>query len=226
VTIVRVIGCRFLFTLPAAVVGSLRLDKHSQQCMRVQTDKGPLAYRVANQSGLATQVVVDRVVGRHRREGTHCRCLRAFKVGFKEPEPAPAPQLLRQQWWQPNDGLYRRQTLSGARTRLLRYRRPEMEEVTATNDTKQVPGERVKGARNTVRGVYKGNCRAYLRLARISENQSQFQTSLPSSNDPPAPPTFEQPSMYSSTSTLDPSPQPQTGHFSSCWYAAHTQALP
>jgi hypothetical protein len=77
VTMVRVIGCRFLFTLPAAVVGSLRLDKHSQQCMRVQTDKGPLAYRVANQSGLATQVVVDRVVGRHRREGTHCRCLRA-----------------------------------------------------------------------------------------------------------------------------------------------------
>jgi hypothetical protein len=78
VTMVRVIGCRFLFTLPAAVVGSLRLDKHSQQCMRVQTDKGPLAYRVANQSGLVTQVVVDRVVGRHRREGTHCRCLRAL----------------------------------------------------------------------------------------------------------------------------------------------------
>jgi hypothetical protein len=101
VTMVRVIGCRFLFTLPAAVVGSLRLDKHSQQCMRVGPDKGPLAYRVANQSGLVSQVVIDRVVGRHRREGTHCRCLRAFKVGFKEPEPAPAPQRLRQQWRPP-----------------------------------------------------------------------------------------------------------------------------
>jgi hypothetical protein len=39
VTMVRVIGCRFLFTLPAAVVGSLRLDKHSQQCMRANRQR-------------------------------------------------------------------------------------------------------------------------------------------------------------------------------------------
>jgi hypothetical protein len=162
------------------------------------------------------------IVGKERTVAVFVRCLQSRLQGTR----TPAPQRLRQQWRQPNDGLYRRQTLSGARTRLLRYRRPEMDEVTATNDTKQVPGERVQGAKSTVLGVYKGNCRAYLRLARISENQSQFQTSLPSSNDPPTPPTFEQPSMYSSTSTLDPSPQPRTGHFSSCWYAAHTQALP